>query len=230
MTDIQLLTTHSPDLFFNPQNSNAINLTYYYPFSLVQPTQQPYPTKQTTNMPTMTYLQYDQPHPVYFVTLFNEPVQYNNCIVIDNAYPYNNLICNLSSNTINQENKEQCISDNPKHNNETISTNEAPKSSINDDTPKISTYKTAPKIRKQKRFLPRLPKKAEKVLNRWYVENYYDPYPMPNERVLLAKECGINVNQLNYWFKKARKRQSEVPCKFSIEIERALLRQRNGIN
>ena len=81
------------------------------------------------------------------------------------------------------------------------------------------------KITKQRVPLPKLPAKAEKILKRWFMENYYDPYPNSIERLNLAKDCGLEITQVNNWFKKARKIQADIPCKFSIEIERRLLSQ-----
>jgi hypothetical protein len=81
------------------------------------------------------------------------------------------------------------------------------------------------KIRKFKTYIPKVPKKAEMVLKRWFMENYHDPYPMQHEKIMLAKECGITVSQVNNWFQNVRKRKEEIPCKFSQEIERALMSQ-----
>jgi len=65
--------------------------------------------------------------------------------------------------------------------------------------------------------------RSEKILKSWYMENFYDPYPMTEEKIQLAKECGISVNQVNSWFKNVRQIQAEIPCKFANDIEKALL-------
>lgn len=93
------------------------------------------------------------------------------------------------------------------------------------ETTRPVVQKNSRKIKKTKPDLPKVPKKAEVVLKKWFMENFNDPYPMPNEKVMLAKECGMSINQISAWFKTVRQRQNKIPCKFSVEIERALRNQ-----
>ncbi len=76
---------------------------------------------------------------------------------------------------------------------------------------------------KRKVYREKYSAKAEKILKNWVMNNFYDPYPMPDEKIQLAKECGISINQVNSWFKNVRQLQSEIPCKFANDIEKALL-------
>jgi len=223
MTDIQSIATQIDQSTFDPIKCFYTNLTYYHPLNPIQIPINTQFIQHQNNMTAFSYPQYDQHQPVYFVAVMNQAFQYNSCSDLNNIHQTNNYIPNVEVNPSQQLNKD--ISINKTIMNDIIDIQEPLDIEENHcvEVPKINVHKTITKARRNIRFLPKLPKRAEKVLKNWIIENYYDPYPMPTEKLYLARECGISINQINYWFKKARKRQADIPCRFSIEIERALL-------
>lgn len=113
---------------------------------------------------------------------------------------------------------------------ETLETQASPRMAENieqeaTENEKRSVENPSKKIRKinKKVYREKYSAKAEKILKNWVMSNFYDLYPMPDEKVHLAKECGISINQVNSWFKNIRQLQSEIPCKFACDVEKALL-------
>jgi len=222
MTALQSLTTQIDQSVPNTIKSFSTNLTSYHPLEPIQIPLNSQFIQQQFIMTNFAYPQYHQDQPMYFVSIMNQPFQYNSNSDLNNAHQTNNYIANAEASPSQQENKPLPMYNNINNNNIHIEGPQNIKEDFNPDIPKVNTRKIITKARRNRRYVPKLPKIAEKVLKNWVMENYFDPYPMPSEKLILARECGINVNKINYWFKKARKRQADIPCRFSIEIERAL--------
>ena len=56
------------------------------------------------------------------------------------------------------------------------------------------------------------------VLRRWFDAHAHDPYPTPVEKTTLAKQCGMEVRQIEHWFTNRRKRHWKPPNQGDIVI------------
>jgi hypothetical protein len=164
-------------------------------------------------------VQFVQVQPVYLATVPSD-------VIIVPDLPFSNSTTSIpmniltGSNSENEDNKS--LSTAMEAEKENIDTNNEAKTV---ERPRPALNKRSLKIRKFKTYVPKVPPKAEMVLKSWFVENFNDPYPMQKEKIILARESGLTVNQVNNWFQNVRKRKEERPCKFSQALQKVLLNE-----
>eukprot|EP01087_Luapelamoeba_hula_P011571 TRINITY_DN3155_c1_g2_i2.p1 TRINITY_DN3155_c1_g2~~TRINITY_DN3155_c1_g2_i2.p1 ORF type:complete len:469 (+),score=98.75 TRINITY_DN3155_c1_g2_i2:381-1787(+) len=61
----------------------------------------------------------------------------------------------------------------------------------------VGLQKQYNQIRRKRRSLSR---KATEVLNLWFFSHLNDPYPSDEEKMVLAAQCALTLNQVNNWF------------------------------
>lgn len=61
---------------------------------------------------------------------------------------------------------------------------------------------------------PKLGGKARKILDAWFDAHFDSPYPTENEKLVLARECNLQLNQINNYFSNRRMRMKRKYIEF----------------
>ncbi|KAG8185754.1 hypothetical protein JTE90_000737 [Oedothorax gibbosus] len=74
-----------------------------------------------------------------------------------------------------------------------------------------------------------LPKQATEILKAWLLKNFIDPYPSEEEKLKLAEETKLKLEQVNNWLINARRRLLPSIClKYGLDHSKCKIAKRGG--